>query len=211
MDVDQIIDLYYTQHLTAKEVGLQLNQSVWQVIKFMKKNGLKLRRANESRQYSFLRQPLSYTLKNQLTPNENALKSAGLLLYWAEGVKTAGVTVDFANSNPQMVYIFTTMLRQIYQVNEKRLRVLIYCYSNQNISYLMDYWSDLTKIPLNQFHKPYIRDDYKLNKINRMPFGLAHIRYNDKKLFTQIYQDIAIIASDLVKSWGGRVDKYTGL
>ncbi|MEK6881506.1 MAG: hypothetical protein AABY22_17925, partial [Nanoarchaeota archaeon] len=39
---------------------------------------------------------------------------------------------DLANSNPNVISLFIKMLRQIYGVNEKRLRVYLYCYENQN-------------------------------------------------------------------------------
>ena len=41
-------------------------------------------------------------------------------------------------------------------------------------------------ISLNQFIKPYIREDFKVDKIDKMKYGLVHIRYSDKKLFLQI-------------------------
>ena len=120
------------------------------------------------------------------------------MLYWGEGVKSGKNTVDFANSDKKMVLIFLKMLRQIFRVKEKRLRVLLYCYSNQSVNKLINYWVRELKIPRNQFIKPYVRQDFNARKINKMPYGVVHIRYNDTKLYRQIIQEVDIMANRLV-------------
>ena len=120
------------------------------------------------------------------------------MLYWAEGAKSRH-TVDFSNSDSNMIKLFLKGLRTIYRINEKRLRIYLYCYCNQNIKYLVSYWSTLLNIPPNQFSKPYIRKDFDERKINKMPHGLVHIRYSDKKLLMQIKAEIDIIQMELNK------------
>lgn len=103
------------------------------------------------------------------------------MLYWAEGTFN-GNTVDFTNSNAEMIKIFLKFLRKICGINEERLRVYLYAYEHQNISELQDYWHTVTNIKLSQFTKPFIRKN-NLNVTKRkLPYGLVHIRYNDKKL-----------------------------
>ena len=60
-----------------------------------------------------------------------------------------------------MINVFVKFLREIYRVDEKRFRILLYCYSDQNVLELVDFWSKLTKIPKKQFTKPYIRKDFR--------------------------------------------------
>ena len=64
-----------------------------------------------------------------------------------------------------------------------------YFYSNQDANKNINYWSRLTKISKKQFTKPYVRKDFREDKKDKMPYGLIHIRYSDKKLF------------NLVKNW----------
>jgi hypothetical protein len=71
-------------------------------------------------------------------------------------------------------------------VDEKRLRVYPYFYANQNIDENKDYWSKIAKIDKNQFTRPYVRNDFNRDKLNKMPHGLIHIRYSDKKLLNLI-------------------------
>lgn len=130
------------------------------------------------------------------------------MLYWAEGSKRNKSTVDFANSDSHMAVIFLKMLREIYGVKESRLRIFIYCYSNQNVEDLKNYWSSLLKVPLGQFTQPFVRQDFKREKTGQMPHGLAHIRYSDSRLLSKIKSDIGIISSKISRD-GGAVNHTT--
>lgn len=211
MTIDVIKRLYYKDGLSAREVGEKLGKTVWQIIRFMKRNNLSLRSAAQTQKIQFSKKPLSFKIINSFSLKNKLLHQAGLMLYWAEGSKTNNGTVDLANSNEEMIMLFLIMLRKIYRVNEKRIRILIYCYANQNTQTLIHYWSKKLHIPRNQFIKPYIRLDYKPSKTYKMPHGLVHVRYNDKKLFMKIWEEIGIISSRLIKSWDGGVVKRTSL
>lgn len=134
------------------------------------------------------------------------MKIIGVTLYWCEGYKTErSTTVDFANSDPQMIAVFTKFLRTICGVSEKRLRVYLYQYSNQNTDMLIRFWSRVTSIPPCQFTKPYIRRDFREDKKDKMPHGLIHIRYHDKKLLLLIkewieeYKNHFCVGTEVVK------------
>lgn len=163
--------------------------------RFMRKHNLVRRDKFEQNRVTFNKKEPSFKLKANLSDEEDKLRIAGTMLYWAEGYKVASATlVDFANSDPEMIVVFLRFLRDICGINESKLRVYLYCYSNQNPSLLIDYWSKLTKISKTQFTKPYVREDYDLRKVNKMKKGLIHIRYHDKKLLL------------LIMDW---VDRYT--
>jgi len=40
----------------------------------------------------------------------------------------------------------------------------------------------MLNVPANQFTKPYVRTDFQESKVDKMPHGMIHIRYADKKL-----------------------------
>lgn len=190
LQADEIKKLYYEKGMSAREVGEMLGASPWQIIRFMQKNDLPRRDQAETHQIAFLAKPPSFKAKRTLTIKEKELKTAGLMLYWGEGSKIGNYTIDLANSNPLIIQLFLKMLRKIYGINENRLRVLLYCYPNQNTNYLINYWVNVTGIPSEQFSKPYVRKDFLEEKKNRMIWGLVHIRYNDKKLVARIKSDI---------------------
>lgn len=175
----------------------------------MKKYKIPRRKPAETLKIQFDRSPLSFNKKIILMDPENKLYQAGLMLYWAEGAKADHGVVDFANSNPEMIKLFLSMLRKIYQIRGTKLRCLLYCYGNQAVDELIDFWSSQLTIPKSQFTRPYVRTDFKISQSGKMPLGLIHVRYNDKRLLRKILDDIDIIVSGL--SRGSRVDKYAGL
>jgi hypothetical protein len=182
----KIKKLYYTDRLSLQSVADKLEVSIDAVVYCMRKNRLARRRPSESNLINFERRSPSFRLKKIKTEKLRMLKIAGVMLYWGEGYKAGKDLVDFANSDKDMVVIFLKFLRKVCGIDEKRLRVYSYFYANQNIKSNIDYWSKITKINKKQFTKPYIRKDYRKEKIDKMPHGLIHIRYSDKKLLSLI-------------------------
>ena len=190
LPLNLVKQLYYKESLSTIGIAKKLKITPWIVQKFMIKNNLPRRTFTEANAIVFKRKPKSFSLKQNLSLKERALKMAGIMLYWGEGAKfnqeKRSKTVDFSNSNSQMIRLFLKFLREICGVKEKRLRVLLYCYADQNVEAIKKCWHRITKIPLKQFTKPYVREDFLPEKSGKMKYGLIHIRYGDKKLLLQI-------------------------
>jgi len=190
LSIDLIKKLYYKDELGTWEIANKLKVSSWKVWKFMVKMNLPRRTPKEANEKRFERQLGKFALKQNLSSREKELKTAGIMLYWTEGCRSnserGAWNVDFSNSNPQMIKLFLKFLREICGIKEKRLRVLLYCYADQNVEDLKEYWCKVTNIPMSQFTKPYIRKDFLPEKSGKMKYGLVHIRYADKKLLLQI-------------------------
>ncbi|MEK7664993.1 MAG: hypothetical protein AAB361_02535 [Patescibacteria group bacterium] len=191
LNTKEVQYLYYKEGLSAEEIAKIFNRSSGGVYRFMRKNGLIRRLPSETNDIKYNKQKLSFTIKNNLSFTDKKLKIAGIMLYWAEGYKNLsksvrGGTIDLANSDPKMIGVFLKFLREICGIKENKLRVQLYCYANQNVDLLKKFWSELAKIPISQFIKPYVKEDFSADKIDKMKYGLVHIRYSDKKLFLQI-------------------------
>ncbi|MEN9582790.1 MAG: hypothetical protein RL641_744 [Candidatus Parcubacteria bacterium] len=172
------------------KIAKHFNVTLDAVTYAMRKAKIPRRNTRESQAILFAQKPQSFTVKKLRTKKEKDTAIMGISLYWAEGHKTNGSHgVDFANSDPLMIKSFMRFLRTCYKFDEKRLRIYLYAYSNQEVGNLIDFWSNLTKIPKTQFTKPYIRRDFKPNG-RKMPYGLVHIRYSDKKLLFDILKRI---------------------
>jgi len=180
--------LYHRDKLSGAEIAKKLKTTQWAIIGFMVRNNIPRRTFQEANQICFENKPLSFSPKKQLSVSDEKLKMAGVFLYWAEGAKADGKNcgVDFANSNPEMIKIFVRFLREICRVDKRRLRVFLYCYSDQPIENIKNFWYKLTNIPKSQFSKPYVKNDFLPEKSGKMKYGLVHIRYADKKLLYQI-------------------------
>ena len=185
-NLSRIRRFYYDNLKSAKDIAEELGVSVDAVYYFMRRNELKRRTLSEDNKVRFLRKPPSFRLKRSLNSREKYLELAGLMLYWSEGAKTgSGSAIDFANSDPQMIKVFMKFLREIFGVQEKRIRVLLYCYADQNINELINFWSKVAGVSRRQFTKPYVRKDFR-KEGRKMLYGLVHVRYSDKKLLSVI-------------------------
>ncbi len=187
--LEEIRGWYYKDYLSLKDVADKVGVSIDSVVYFMRRHGLKRRTLIEARRLRFERKPLSFSIFHRLNARDRSLQVIGAMLYWCEGFKgnetSTNSTVDLANSDPKMISLFLNFLRRIYRIDEKRLRVLLYCYSDQDIPRLKAFWSGITGIPLSQFSKPYVRNDFRTDG-RKMKHGMVHVRYSDKKLLIEL-------------------------
>lgn len=171
-----------------KSVGKELGVSLDCVAYYMRKNNLKRRTLKEEQKLRFENKKPSFSIrKNNSVTKE--LSAIGAMLYWGEGYKgneeKPAKYIDFTNSDPEMIRLFLVFIRNNFVIDERKFRILLYCYSNQNITELIGFWSKETGIDSEAFTKPYVRSDFSANA-RKMKYGLIHIRYYDKKLLLEI-------------------------
>jgi hypothetical protein len=196
--LDLIKDLYYRDKMSVPMIAARLGVSIDAAYYFFRKYDLERRGCSEEQKARFERKTPSFTKRKIDTPELKELAAMGIMLYWAEGYKGSETSsyssVDFANSDVKMIALFLNFLRKVYVINEEKLRVFLYCYADQDIPSLIKFWSKNTGIPTSQFTKPFIRQDF--NTLGRkMPHGMVHIRYSDKKLLLEIKKLIECYSS----------------
>lgn len=178
------IETLYQTGSTMKQIAEKFGYSINHVYYFMRKHKIARRDLKTSAYVRFTNKASSFKVNTNLTPEQEKLKLLGTSLYWAEGYKTdKSAGIDFANSDTTMVLIFLRFLREICQVDESRIRVLLYTHEGHRVGYQVRYWSSLLSIPIENFSKPYIaKSSMGVEKKSKMPYGLVHLRYADKKL-----------------------------
>lgn len=182
--VPEIRRLYWEEEYSAPQIAQILGVKEYLIYWLMRRHNIPRRNYTQS-SYVVNKSKPQFKVKKKLSPEEENLRIAGIMLYWAEGSKK-GKEVSFANSDPQMIKIFLKFLRQICGVGESRLRIHVYAYSYQNIDEVKEYWHKVTKVPLAQFPKPYVRKGNPNLSGRKLPYGLIQIRYNDKRLLELI-------------------------
>ena len=207
--MEEVRELYYEKKLTASQVAKDMNVSLDAVFYFMRHHKLPRRSKKEANANRFAHAKLSFDPVGIMSPEKEKLKMMAVMLYWAEGFKNGAHGVDFANSDPTMILLFTRFLREICRVKEEKLRAYLYCHANQSTAELIEFWSELTGIPKSQFVKPYVREDFDPRKANKMKKGLLHVRYYDKKLLALILGWIGEYSAELQVSTGGGVVNRT--
>ena len=180
----------YSKGNSMSMVAEQLNVSVHKVQYWLEKESINRRKPSEATTLAHIKKfnKIPCKIKTNLNVEQEKLLIAGVMLYWAEGSKKNNNHVAFSNSDPDMVKLFLNFLREICGIQESRLHLLLHIYTDQNENELKSFWSGVTKIPLNQFHKTYIHQGKAGNYKKKSQYGTISLRYGDKKLFDQIIQ-----------------------
>lgn len=176
----------YLSGKSAKQVAEHFSVGLDAVFYTLRKHKVPRRSIQESNRLRYEGKELSYKIKTKLSARDEALKLSAVMLYWAEGYKANGTTVDFANSDADMAKVFIRFLREICGVEESKIRGYLYCYEGQDLQKIRTFWSTVLELPESNFSKPYVKKGASGPRGPRMPNGLVHVRYCDKKLLRQV-------------------------
>lgn len=200
---------YWDRKQSVPEIAKRTGIPAQTLYELMRKHEIPRRGRSESNYLVSSTKP-QFSVKMDLSPEEERLKIAGTMLYWGEGAQ-GGPTVDFSNSKPEMIQLLLKFLRVICGVSESRLRVYLYHHGTpRQVRTSMRFWEEATGIPTNQFQRPYVRRGNPHYSGRIMPHGLIHIRYSDKRLRELISRWIAEYVAATVRA-GTRVAKWVGL
>lgn len=94
-------------------------------------------------------------LENSIDDRRVALVGLSIL-YSAEGSKSTKGSVMFGNSDPDIIKLFLSGLRNNFLLDEKKFRCTVQCRADQNTVDLELFWLNVTKIPSKQFYKTQI-------------------------------------------------------
>lgn len=112
---------------------------------------------------------------------------AGVMLYWAEGDKsTATERVGFTNSDPLMIKLIMDWFRKTCNISENKFKVRCQIMSLHSKSDSEKFWSELTEIPLTQFHKTVVKPTLLRGKRNPSYMGTCTVMIYEKNLFRKI-------------------------
>lgn len=146
-------------------------------------NAGKARRSINEKQMDFFQREAFRSLK-EINYSNTLIKLLCSLIWWCEGNKNESF-VRFTNSDKSLIKIFLMLLRQGFNLDEKKFRALAHVHSYHNELTQRKYWSNVTEIPLNQFQKSY----QKLNSGKRKKpnyEGCLAIMYYDAKIAKEL-------------------------
>lgn len=77
------------------------------------------------------------------------------MLYWAEGAKDRNMA-SFANSDAAMVELYSRFLRESLEVDPKRIRLRVNCYTGngKEVDEIEDYWLGIVGLGRNNLYAP---------------------------------------------------------
>lgn len=106
---------------------------------------------------------------------------AGICLYAGEGFKNDG-RGGFSNSDSKIIKFMVEWFKEFCHLPDSKLRGAIWIHEGLDVENAKQFWSSLTGIPQDQFHKTYIAEDKKNSKKIRKnihEYGVFAIRFSD--------------------------------
>lgn len=110
---------------------------------------------------------------------------AGLALYWGEGSRKSNRGVSFCNSDPKMIKFLIRWLTDCFGVDmdELRCKVGINLIHYERDRIVKKYWSEVTKIPLEQFRTTSFK------------------KVKNKKIYENFNEHYGTLTIEVAKSW----------
>lgn len=118
-------------------------------------------------------------------------------LYLGDGFKVNG-RVGLGNANPRIVLLFVQLLRNLYNIDEGKLRAQIFARLDQREEDLIAYWSRLLRIGPSRFHKTQF-DIRTIKKPTRDDYhGVCSVVISD----TRLQRRILAIGAEMIEFVG---------
>ncbi len=183
----KIIDFYEISKLSEQQIAERLTLNPSRVRWVLKKHKIQKRTISEAVRQLYITKfnKKEFLLNTKLTPEQEKLKIAGVMLYWGEGTKK-GYNVALANSDPLMVAIFVRFLREICGIEESRLHITLHHYPDHDEATLKKFWSKTLKVPLKQFYLSYMHFNTKGSYKKKSQYGTVSVQYSDVALLKVI-------------------------
>lgn len=121
----------------------------------------------------------------------------GLALYAGEGSKRSQGQLAFANSDPQLIFLFVTWVRRFFDVDESKFRIKLYLHEHLDLDAAVAFWSELTGIPPTQFGKPYRAVADPTIRKSKHVRGCPAVVYYSTSVLRRVMGMVAAITSPL--------------
>lgn len=116
-------------------------------------------------------------LLSKIMPTPEIYKLCCALLFWCEGNKNT-TSLKFTNSDPTLISNFLYLLRSGFNIYESKLRALVHIHEYHNDFTQKKFWSEITKIPLSQFHRSYKKPNTGKRYKKNYPGCLSLVYYD---------------------------------
>lgn len=120
------------------------------------------------------------------------------LMWWCEGNKNSSF-LRFTSSDVTLIKNYLSLLRKGFMLDESKFRILVHLHAYHNDHKQKAFWSQITRIPLSQFHKSFQKLNTGKRTRENYP-GCIALTYYDAK----IAKELEALYNEFTKSRGVR-------
>lgn len=124
-----------------------------------------------------------FIFKKPQTNKEWFLYGLGLGLFWGEGNKVNKNSVRLGNTDPELIKVFLNFLREIYCIDENKLRFGLQLFQDISEEEAKSFWINKIGIKPNQFHKVIMTKSIQKGTYRKKcKYGVLTIYFSNTKL-----------------------------
>jgi hypothetical protein len=143
-------------------------------------------KAKQEKRIQSTKEIIKNAKKETISLLKNKLFIPGIMLYWAEGAKRSNDMVIFSNSDPNMIKLMMQWFREICEVKNDKFKIQLQIHSLLDEKQIKKYWSEITEVSIEQFHKTIIKPTSLQHRKNILYNGTCCIRIYDRQLFRKM-------------------------
>lgn len=147
----------------------------------VQKKGAEANRLKKELMWLLLMDEAKEEVKKIKTNDDQLLMSILSILYWAEGTKYDRSGLVFTNTDPKLSWLFLDLLRRTCEIDESRLRIRLHLHYYHRRAEAIEYWSNLLKIPVEQFRGTYVKKRSRTKRYRKNFMGICFIKYGDTR------------------------------
>lgn len=174
-----------------KEISYLLGCSPNKVVYWMRKYKIKRRSRSEAAYIKHNPKGNPFLIKSDLSSDEKLLYGLGIGIYWGEGNKKSRYASAVANTDPNILKIFTRFLLEICRLQTDKLRYSIVCFNDTDPEEARIYWAKKLEISPKKFGKiVQIPSQGKGTYKKKSQFGVCTISVSNTKLKAWMMEQI---------------------
>jgi hypothetical protein len=178
-----LVDSYLGQRKSVSEIAALYGCSENKVTYWLQKYNIKKRSVSEAIYIKSnpLGDPFSFT--RPISANNWFLYGLGLGLFWGEGNKVNKNSVRLGNTDVHLIKFFLKFLREIYNVDEKKLRFGLQLFTDISPSKARRYWVQELGVSEENFQKVVITKSVRRGTYRKKSeYGVLTVYFSNTKL-----------------------------
>lgn len=117
------------------------------------------------------------------TESELVLFGLGIGLFWGEGNKVSKNSVRLGNTDPRLIEMFLKFLKEIYNIDNKKLRFGLQIFSDTKPAAAKKFWIERLRVRPDQFQKIVVTPSRGLGTYkHKSKYGVLTINFSNTKL-----------------------------
>jgi len=129
---------------------------------------------------------------------KNPLFISGIMLYWGEGDSKPKNPLRLSNTDPRMIKIYISFLRNILKIPEGKIKIGLILYPDIAAATAENFWKKVTLLPQNNFMKTqYIKGNHPTKRLEN---GICMVVVNSVQFKIKVLEWIDLFSKKLTIS-----------